>query len=268
MTTELNIGEIRTDGGTQPRANIDPDLVEEYAELIQNKVTLPPVVVFYDGEGYWLADGFHRYHAHTKVGLKVIVCDVRMGTVREAVLYSVGANETHGKRRSIDDKRRAVKRLLQDEEWCKWSDYEIGRRCRVSHTFVGKMRQLTPPPATGPAFSNVAKCPQSEPASDKPKRKMRRGGKVIERSATRKRKQKPTVTIVPTPKEEPEEPPKEPEAPAQAPEEDEEGVDWPMRLDNIRRAIAAVEDVKDRFGGWDELEPLWEVLEQLKRKYK
>ena len=31
-------------------------------------------------------------------------------------------------------------RLLTDEEWGRWSDREIARRCAVSHTFVGKLR--------------------------------------------------------------------------------------------------------------------------------
>ena len=31
-------------------------------------------------------------------------------------------------------------RLLEDEEWGKWSSYEIGRRCNVSHTFVDKLK--------------------------------------------------------------------------------------------------------------------------------
>jgi len=31
-----------------------------------------------------------------------------------------------------DDKRMAVSRMLSDEEWAKWSDREIARKCRVS----------------------------------------------------------------------------------------------------------------------------------------
>lgn len=33
--------------------------------------------------------------------------------------------------------------LLNDEEWSKWSDSEIARRCRVSHPFVAKLRPVT-----------------------------------------------------------------------------------------------------------------------------
>jgi Protein of unknown function (DUF3102) len=58
----------------------------------------------------------------------------------DAVLYSVGANSTHGLRRTNDDKRRAVETLLNDAEWIKWSDYEIARRTGTSHTFVSLIR--------------------------------------------------------------------------------------------------------------------------------
>jgi predicted nucleic acid-binding protein len=51
---------IRIDGGTQIRLEIRTDVVQEYAELIAK---LPPITVFFDGSTYWLADGFHRYHA-------------------------------------------------------------------------------------------------------------------------------------------------------------------------------------------------------------
>ncbi|QXD15805.1 hypothetical protein GQ464_002330 [Rhodocaloribacter litoris] len=62
---------------------------------------------------------------------------------RDAILHSVGANAEHGLRRTGADKRRAVMTLLQDEEWRRWSDREIARRCRVSHPFVAKMRADT-----------------------------------------------------------------------------------------------------------------------------
>lgn len=59
---------------------------------------------------------------------------------RAAILYAVGANASHGLRRSNQDKRRAVETLLKDEEWGKWSDSEIGRRAHVSHPTVAKIR--------------------------------------------------------------------------------------------------------------------------------
>jgi len=136
----LDISQIRRDGGTQPRAEIDTAKVEEYISDMADGAEFPPVVVFYDGSSYWLADGFHRVQAAQKNLRQSIMAEVHQGTQREAILYSVGANATHGLKRSNEDKRRAVARLLNDEEWGKWSNHEIARKCKVSDVFVGKMR--------------------------------------------------------------------------------------------------------------------------------
>jgi len=105
------------------------------------------VVAFHDGIVYWLADGFHRYHAHRRAGLDQIEVDVKEGTLREAMLYAVGANTDHGLRRTNEDKRKAVLTMLtnevvaKDDEGKLWSDREIARRCSVSQTFVSRLRQ-------------------------------------------------------------------------------------------------------------------------------
>ena len=138
--TALPLGAVRLDGGTQPRATINRELFGEYAEAIASGATLPPVITFYDGSDYWLADGFHRYHAHQTLGSETIEAIVHQGSRRDAVLHSVGANADHGWRRSNDDKRRAVTALLNDSEWATWSDNEIARRCRVSPPLVARLR--------------------------------------------------------------------------------------------------------------------------------
>src|SRR5262245_29293756 len=51
-----SLDQLRLDGGTQPRASIDEALVEEYAEAIEGGAEIPPVVAFFDGNNYWLAD--------------------------------------------------------------------------------------------------------------------------------------------------------------------------------------------------------------------
>ena len=141
----LAIDKIRTDGGTQSRAQIDGDIVEEYAHvfLTSPRFPLPPVVVFYDGKEYWLADGFHRLAAAKLAAKADLRVDVVQGTQREAILYSVGANAKHGLRRTNADKRRAVETLLRDEEWSKKSDRWIAEKCGVDHRFVGNARVTT-----------------------------------------------------------------------------------------------------------------------------
>jgi|GEM_PF-1778490 len=160
---------IRLDGGTQPRAEIDRDYVSELAADLQRGVSLPPVTVFFDGENYWLADGFHRWHAHQEAGYTKLSCQVRQGTRRDAVLYSVGVNAEHGKRRSDADKRRQIETLLNDPEWTQWSDREIAKRCKVSPTTVGKIRA-----------SLSVHHGQIQTLTKEKKRKANRDGKVYE----------------------------------------------------------------------------------------
>lgn len=142
-SSRLEVGKIRLDGGTQPRAELRYDIIDDYAEEMRQGTVFPDVTVFFDGSDYWLADGFHRVHAAKRAGRGAINADVRQGTRRDAVLYSVGVNSGHGLRRSNDDKRRAVMTLLQDEEWRRWSDREIARRCKVHPDTVGKWRRET-----------------------------------------------------------------------------------------------------------------------------
>jgi uncharacterized ParB-like nuclease family protein len=144
---ELKINQIRTDGGTQSRVKLCQETVEEYADYLRAEDELPPVIAFFDPAErvYWLAAGFHRLAAHALVGRKTITADVRRGTRREAVLFSVGSNVKHGLKRSREDKRYAVGLLLADDERKHWSDREIARRCGVSDHLVRLVREELAP---------------------------------------------------------------------------------------------------------------------------
>jgi hypothetical protein len=110
--------------------------------MLLEEVKLPPVTAFHDGTDYWLADGFHRYHATKQICRDEIDAEIKQGTRRDAVLYSVGANATHGLRRTNADKRRAVETLLNDEEWARWSNRAISRRAGVDEGFVRKLKEI------------------------------------------------------------------------------------------------------------------------------
>jgi len=168
----IDIGNVRIDGGTQPRTEINLQLVEEYADALTEGDAFPQGVVFFDGACYWLADGFHRYHAAKRIAAKRIGADqldahVIEGTKRDAILHSVQANAEHGARRTNADKHKAVLTLLNDAEWAKWSDREIAKRCRVSANFVGTLR---------PHLSSDDRC--ERPVA----RKVTRGGKTYEQN--------------------------------------------------------------------------------------
>src|SRR5690625_5164657 len=113
MVIEPPLEQLRLDGGTQLRAEISVFRVQEYADAMKAGSVFPPVTAFYDGEEYWLADGFHRVEAAKLCGLALAV-DVRLGSQRDAVLFSAGANAAHGQPRSNADKRNAVLALLND----------------------------------------------------------------------------------------------------------------------------------------------------------
>lgn len=143
----LKLNEIVIDAGTQIRVAIDQKTVQEYTEMVMEGVDLPPVDVFFDGVKYYLADGFHRYLAHTRAVKPEIKVVVHNGTVRDALLFAAGANSKHGLKRTPQDKRNAVQVLLNDFEFSMMSDREIAKACGVSNTFVSNLRkELEEPP--------------------------------------------------------------------------------------------------------------------------
>lgn len=140
--TKLHLDEIRTDGGTQPRDKIDDEVVHRYVEALKAGATFPPIVVYYDGEDYWLADGFHRLKAYRELKRRKVAVEIHQGSRREAILHAVGANAEHGLPRTREDVRRAIDTLLRDPEWSQWSDREIARWCKTSHPTVAARRKL------------------------------------------------------------------------------------------------------------------------------
>lgn len=136
----LPIASIRTDGGTQARAGLNPETLEEYAAAMQDNAVFPLIIVYHSGEDYWLADGFHRVAAARLIGRTELRAEVRQGDRRAAILYAVGANDAHGLRRTNADKRRAITALLEDDEWKTWSDSAIAKQVKVDHKTVASVR--------------------------------------------------------------------------------------------------------------------------------
>jgi hypothetical protein len=142
--TNLPLADIKVVPVCQARAaGLDTTIVDEYAEAMKGKGCdrFPPVVVFHDGTDYWLSDGFHRHAAAKKAEITTLKARIHQGTQRDAILHSVGANASHGLRRSNADKRRAVSILLKDDEWSTWGNREIARRCGVDEWLVRKIRE-------------------------------------------------------------------------------------------------------------------------------
>ena len=138
---KIALNKIRLDGGTQPRVRIEETAVQNYTEALLDGAKMPPAVVFFDGTDNWLADGFHRWHSHKRAGFVDILCDVRQGTRRDALIYSLGANHDHGLQRTNEDKRKAVMIVFDDIEMCELSDVQIAKICNVSSMTVGRIRK-------------------------------------------------------------------------------------------------------------------------------
>jgi hypothetical protein len=114
MASLIDPQRIRTDLGTQMRVAMNEDVVREYAEAMQAGCEFPPLRAFFDEPNDWviLADGFHRLAAHNKVRPNdQIPVELVLGTAEDAQWESIGANKSHGLRRTNEDKRNQSQRL-------------------------------------------------------------------------------------------------------------------------------------------------------------
>ncbi len=151
----------------QQRCKTSKKVVSEYAQAMRDDQSFPPLTVFCsDRQTYILADGFTRKKAHEKAypNIPDIECEVLPGGRDDALLFACGANASHGQPRTIADKRKAVKTLL--DRWPQWSDRVIAQQAHVSHTFVSRVRKkhLATLPDAGPKAGGHGTSPS--PAAD------------------------------------------------------------------------------------------------------
>lgn len=119
---------------------MDESVIADYADAYKRKVVFPPLVVF-SANGkppYMIADGMHRASAATKAGVKLVLCEIYTGGPSDCLRFALGANATHGLRRTSADKRRAIQLALN--QWPKLSSREVARLCSVSDWLVAEVR--------------------------------------------------------------------------------------------------------------------------------
>lgn len=167
----MKLNQLTIDGGTQSRVKIIQEAVDEYAESLKGGARFPPVLVYYDGIKYYLTDGFHRFFAHQKAGIRDIEVQIVNGTLRDAILRSFSVNAENGRHRSNEDKRNAVQAMLDDFEWQFWNNAEIAKACRVSEHLVAAVRGGAKPEVVkvtrnGKVFERKAKY--VKPEADEP----------------------------------------------------------------------------------------------------
>lgn len=130
---------------TQSRCTLNNDVVSDYAERMLAGDKFPPIVVFEDKDlkdagdvNLFLADGFHRVAACVRNNFKDILAEVRQGTQKDALKYSIGANRTNGLCRTNADKRHCIRLAL--EHFADLSDRAIADLVGVSAPTVGSAR--------------------------------------------------------------------------------------------------------------------------------
>jgi len=136
----INLLNIRIDGKTQSRKELNQERVTEYSEMIKEGVEFPPITVFYDGSDYWLSSGFHRYFASKQAGKVSMDCDVKEGTLTDALWFSLGSNN-HGLDKTAEDKRYMMQIIIDNPVWSKLSNNKIAAHIGVSNMTVGRIRK-------------------------------------------------------------------------------------------------------------------------------
>jgi ParB-like chromosome segregation protein Spo0J len=74
----IPIETIRLDFQTPDR--IDDMTVQQYIASIESGTPIEPIRVYFDGQEYWLADGFHRVQAMRSLGRREIDAELVPGT--------------------------------------------------------------------------------------------------------------------------------------------------------------------------------------------
>lgn len=141
--TKLKIIDLRADSTLRQvvRGKIDDDVVERYTTAMRAGLwdfarSLEPITAFFDGEGYWLADGYHRVIAAKRVPWSEVEVEVHQGTARDALWHAFSANAQHGHARSRDDVGRILRAIFADEEWAAIPLREIARHTRIAYATV------------------------------------------------------------------------------------------------------------------------------------
>jgi hypothetical protein len=138
MAVRVNLSAIELDTSIQCRATIDTSVVNEYAERMSAGDAFPPIDLFGTWKKCWIGDGWHRVLAAKQIAAGAITANLREGGRAEALNAALGANATHGHRRSNADKRRSVEVALR--EFPTLSSRAIARLCGVGPDLVLEMK--------------------------------------------------------------------------------------------------------------------------------
>lgn len=137
MATE----DIVADDLFQMRAEMSQEAVEEYAQAMRDGAVFDPLDVFNTGGSLFVVDGFHRLAAAKLARMDEVRVRLHQGSRRDALIFALKANTgPRALRRTNADKRKAVMRALDDQEFRAMSDRAIAEICGVGRDMVGYLR--------------------------------------------------------------------------------------------------------------------------------
>ncbi len=141
MVKVIPVGKIIVDPSIQPRASLLNDVhVEDIRLAIRDNKIIPALVVFQMNDGnFLLAEGFHRLEAFKIEGKQTVACEVKIGSRDHAILWAMGSNQSHGLKRTNEDKRRAADEVMKLEP--DWTDGKVAGHIGVTLEFVRRRRQ-------------------------------------------------------------------------------------------------------------------------------
>jgi hypothetical protein len=128
---------------------IRDDIVEDYRELLAEEVELGPLEVIeeVDSEGnttgrILLADGFHRFEAHRRLGHETVACRIRRGDELAALLLAAHTNGGRGLQYGLVDRRKVASMVLRAlaKRDVTWSDTQIAQLTGIHRTTVAQVR--------------------------------------------------------------------------------------------------------------------------------
>jgi transposase-like protein len=138
---ELDRKLLKKDGGTQPREKLDREHIEDLVRDWKKGDRFEPALAYYDGQSYWLTDGYHRDAALEELGESKILIEIRAGTLEDAKWHSYSVNQHKALKRSNADKQRVVIAALKHPYGVCKSNVQIADHCGVDEGTVRAWRK-------------------------------------------------------------------------------------------------------------------------------
>jgi transposase-like protein len=138
---ELDRKLLRKDGETQPREKLDRKHIEDLVRDWRKGARFEPALAYYDGQYYWLIDGYHRNAALEELNESKILIEIRYGTLEDAKWHSYSVNQHKALKRSNADKQRAIIGALKHFYGANRSNVQIAEHCGVDEGTVRAWRK-------------------------------------------------------------------------------------------------------------------------------